>query len=50
MSGTLNKFDKAVEKKDIDCVVKILKNVDLDDISIEAILKQIKLFDGDDTT
>ncbi|WP_131539591.1 RidA family protein [Pedobacter nototheniae] len=47
LSGTLNKFDKAVEEKDIDEVIRILKNVDVDDNSIKAILKQMGLTDRD---
>lgn len=43
LSGTLNKFDRAVEKKDVDEVIKILKKVNVDDNSIKDILKQIGL-------
>jgi len=47
LSGTLNKFDRAVEEKNIDEVTRILKNVDVDDSSIKAILKQMGLIDQD---
>lgn len=43
LSGTLDKFDHAVEKKDIHEIIRILRSVNVDEMSIEAILKQIQL-------
>lgn len=47
LSGTLKKFDRAIEEKNIDEATRILKNVDVDDSSIKAILKQMGLIDRD---
>ena len=47
LSGTSNKFDRAVEEKNIDEVIRILKNVDVDDSSIKEILKQMRLINRD---
>ena len=41
VSGNLNKFDTAVAKKDIGEIVKILKEVDLKNVSIIPILKSL---------
>lgn len=43
VSGLMKKFDKAVKKKDVDLVISILKEVDLNDLSIEPILKHFGL-------
>lgn len=43
LSGLLTKFDKAVEKKDLQKVIQILKNVELTDNSIESILEKLEL-------
>lgn len=42
-SGLISKFDKAVEEKDVDQVVFILKEVELTEGNIYPILKQFKL-------
>lgn len=43
LSGTLDKFDRALKKEDMDEVIRILKKVDVDDNSIRDILKQMGL-------
>ncbi len=43
VSGLLNKFDKAVEKKDVKKVILLLKNAELTDDSIEPILEKLGL-------
>ena len=43
LSGLLNKFDKAVENKDVKKVILLLKNVGLTDDSIEPILEKLGL-------
>jgi len=47
LSGLIGDFDIAVEKKDINKVVSILKEVELTDLSIDPILKQLKLKEDD---
>lgn len=43
VSGLDKKFDKAIENKDVDTVVKILEKVNLDKRSIEDILKKYSM-------
>ncbi len=43
VSGLIEEFDKAVEEKDIARITLILKEVELTDLSIEPILKQLGL-------
>ena len=43
VSGLMEKFDKAVNEKNVDAIVSILKNVELTDLSIDPILKQLGL-------
>jgi hypothetical protein len=45
VSGLINKFDKAVRKKDINKVRIILNKVELDDKSINPILIQLGLIE-----
>jgi hypothetical protein len=45
VSGLMDEFDKAVEEKDIDRVVSVLKEVELTEGNIHPILKQLKLVD-----
>lgn len=40
VSGLMDQFDKAVEKKDRDEAIRILKEVELTDENIEPILEQ----------
>jgi len=47
LSSLIGDFDIAVEKKDINKVVSILKEVELTDLSIDPILKQLKLKEDD---
>ena len=42
-SGLMNDFEKAVDNKDIDKVKAMLKQVELDEASIEPILKSLRL-------
>jgi hypothetical protein len=42
-SGLIHEFDKAIENKDADKVIFILKEVELTDDNIYPILKQFKL-------
>ena len=42
-SGLIDEFDKAVSEKDIAKIVSILKQVELGDSNIDAILKHYKL-------
>ncbi|MDB5129538.1 MAG: hypothetical protein JWQ85_3770 [Mucilaginibacter sp.] len=39
VSGLWEKFDKAIAQKDIDLMIAILKEVELNDSNIQAILK-----------
>ncbi len=39
VSGFLDKFNRAIEEKNVQEVIKILKTVELDDLNIQAILK-----------
>ena len=39
VAGLMNEFDKAVDEKDIEKVISILKQVDLDTPNIDVILK-----------
>jgi hypothetical protein len=48
VSGLLNKFDKAVKEKNIDEIVSILREVELNDLSINPILKQLGLKNNSD--
>jgi hypothetical protein len=43
ISGLLQKFDDAVKKKDINKIIKILKEVELEESSINPILKALGL-------
>jgi hypothetical protein len=43
MSGKMADFDKAVSEKDTDKVKSILKAVELDELSINAILEALSL-------
>lgn len=43
VSGLMNEFDKAVEEKDTEKVICILKKVELTDLSITPILKELGL-------
>ena len=43
ISGLLQKFDDAVKEKDINKIIKILKEVELDESSINPILKGLGL-------
>jgi hypothetical protein len=45
VSGLSHRFDKAVEKKDINKIKQILKLVELTDLSIESILESLGLCD-----
>ncbi|PYF72981.1 hypothetical protein [Pedobacter nutrimenti] len=38
VSGLMDKFEKAIEKRDIEKVIAILKTVELNDASIKPIL------------
>lgn len=42
-SGFFDEFDKAVEEKRLEDVIRILKEVELNDESIEPILEQFNL-------
>jgi hypothetical protein len=42
-SGNLLDFERAVKKRDVEKVVEILKHLELENISIELILKQLGL-------
>jgi len=48
VSGLMDEFDKAVEIKDIKTVKAILKKVELDELSIDPILKQLGFMPDDD--
>jgi hypothetical protein len=39
LSGLMSKFDKAVEEKDVNAAISILKQVELTDENINPILK-----------
>lgn len=43
VSGFMDEFDEAVEEKDIEKVICILKKVELTDLSIVPILKELGL-------
>lgn len=43
VSGLMDKFDEAVKVKDVDLVISILKEVELNDLSIEPILIHLGL-------
>jgi hypothetical protein len=43
VSGLLDKFDKAVNEKNIEEVVSILKNIELNNLSISPILGSLGL-------
>jgi hypothetical protein len=43
VSGLMEEFDEAVEKKDVDRVVLILYKVELSDLSIKPILERLGL-------
>jgi hypothetical protein len=43
ISGLLQKFDDAVNEKDINKIIKILKEVELEESSINPILKGLGL-------
>lgn len=43
VSGLMDKFDKAVDEKNVNEVVSILKAVELNDLSINPILEQLGL-------
>jgi len=43
ISGLLDEFDKAVKEKDVNGLIKILKEVNLTDPSITAILMKLGL-------
>ncbi|HEY4325256.1 MAG TPA: hypothetical protein VGN20_14760 [Mucilaginibacter sp.] len=46
ISGLMDKFDNAIEEKDLDTVISILKKVELDDASIDPILENYGLKRG----
>lgn len=39
-SGYIDEFDRAVQEKDLDKVKSILKELELDEVSIKSILKE----------
>ena len=39
VSGLLDEFDKAMQIKDVDVIISILKNVELTDENIDSILR-----------
>jgi len=39
VSGLMEAFDKAIQTRDVDMVISILKEVELNDISIDPILE-----------
>jgi hypothetical protein len=43
VSGLIDEFDKAVAEKNIDEAIRILKKVELTDVSIKPILEQLGL-------
>lgn len=43
VSGLIREFDNAVEKKDVQAVVSILKKVELNERAIEPILQKLNL-------
>lgn len=45
LSGYMSEFDIAIENNDINKIYKILKSVELDDDSIEQIVKHYGLID-----
>lgn len=50
VSGLMDEFDKAVEKKDVKIIILILEKVEItDDSSIKAILEHFGLPFSDDT-
>lgn len=42
-SGLIDEFDKALKRKDVEIVIKILKKIDLSDNQINPILKSLNL-------
>jgi len=44
VSGLMDEFDKAVAGKNIDEAIRILKKVELTDVSIKPILEQLGLW------
>ena len=48
VSGFLNDFDKAVQRKDVNEVIRILKAVELNDLSIQPILESKGLSPNED--
>ena len=45
VSGLIDAFDKAIEKKDIETIIEILKEVELSNNQIDPILKALNLRD-----
>ncbi|MEI6349106.1 MAG: hypothetical protein WCM93_02225 [Bacteroidota bacterium] len=43
ISGLMDKFDEAVKEKNVDLVISILKEVELNDLSIAPILERLGL-------
>ena len=43
VSGLMDKFDKAIKEKNVDLVISILKEVELNDLSIKPILNHFGL-------
>lgn len=43
VSGFMDEFDQAVEEKNLNKIIDILKRVELTDISIKPILEQLNL-------
>ena len=43
VSGLMDKFDEAVKEKNVDLVISILKEVELNDLSIAPILERLGL-------
>ena len=43
VSGLMDKFDEAVKEKNVDSVISILKEVELNDLSIKPILEHLGL-------
>ncbi len=46
VSGLMDKFEKAVKEKNVNLVISILKEVELNDLSITPILEQLGLKKG----
>ena len=43
ISGLMDKFDIAVKNKNIDSLIAVLKEIELTDVSIDQILRQLHL-------